>query len=109
MLSNLKKILAVAVFALLALPTIAFASEVDTKFELEDGEFKAEGIVTSTGGDSFVVLGHTIMIDPAMVEKLKLEGTVATGAEVKAEGIVTDGTLFAEEVKVEEAEDIELD
>lgn len=110
MFSVLKKTLVLTVLALLALPTIAFASDiVEEKFELDEGEFKVEGIVTSTGGDSFVVAGHTIMIDPAMVEELTLEGTVATGAEVRAEGIVSDGTLLAEEVRVEEAEDVELE
>lgn len=110
MFSVLKKTLVLTVFALLALPAIAFASDiVEEKFELETDKFKVEGIVTSTGGNSFVVLGHTIMIDPAIVEELKLEGTIVTGAEVKAEGIVTGGTLFAEEVKVEEAEGIELE
>ncbi len=79
----------------------------DFRFESDGEEFKTEGTVTAVEGDSFMVDGTTVMFDPATVE---MEGDLVVGAEVKAEGMVDDGFIFtAEEVKADEAEDVDED
>ncbi len=122
----LKKVLGLAVFALLVFPAVALASDEpklevregdfrfeaegdelkirdgDFRFEVKADEFKTEGMVTAVGGDSFAVDGFTVMADPAVVE-----GDLMVGAEVEAEGMVVDGVNFAEEVKVDELEEAE--
>ncbi len=115
MLNVLKKFLVVVIFALFAFPTAAFAHGGDEEFRAEldeDNEFEVRGMVTEVGDNFFTVFGFDdpIVLDPAAVEEFEIEGTLAVDADVEAEGIISDGTFFAEEVKVDEPdvdEDVE--
>lgn len=84
------------------------AADVDEAEDVavDNAEFKVEGMVAEVGDNFFTVTGfdHPIVLDPTMVEEFKVEGVLAVGVNVKVEGMVaTDGTFFAEEVKVEAA------
>ncbi len=105
-MSKFKRFLVFAVFVALAFPFTISAGD-ESSFETSEEEFKIEGTVTAVEGDSFMVDGTTVMFDPATVE---MEGDLVVGADVEAEGMVTDGFIFtAEEVEVDEAEDVDED
>ncbi|OGD97477.1 hypothetical protein A3H87_04845 [Candidatus Curtissbacteria bacterium RIFCSPLOWO2_02_FULL_42_37] len=70
------------------------------KFEIEGQRFEIAGIVSSFSGNTIVVLGQTIMIDPSMVFEFEQKGIINVGDFVKVEGIINDGRKFAREIKV---------
>src|SRR3990167_4385337 len=63
-------------------------------------KFEIAGIVSSFSGNTIVVLGQTIMIDPSMVFEFEQKGIINVGDFVKVEGIINDGRKFAREIKV---------
>lgn len=124
LMSNLKKILILAVFALLAFPSVAFASDEDRfetrtridgdrlevrsesgdeefRFKADDEEFEVRGTVTDISGNTFTVDGVSVTIDPTMVEDFEQEVDLIIGEDVKAEGVIIDGVNFAEEIEAE--------
>src|SRR3989344_1587447 len=57
------------------------------KFEIEGQRFEIAGIVSSFSGNTIVVLGQTIMIDPSMVFEFEQKGIINVGDFVKVEGL----------------------
>lgn len=71
-----------------------------TKVEIKANEFEIVGTITSISGNTFVVAGQTIVIDPTKVSEFEQKGILATGTTVKVEGPIISGTNFAKEIKV---------
>ncbi|MBI2338463.1 hypothetical protein HYU95_04755 [Candidatus Daviesbacteria bacterium] len=87
-----------------------FASGEETRFRSDGEEFKVEGTINDISDDSFTVGFFNVMVDPTMVEDFEQDGDLMVGAEAEVEGMVIDGVNFAEEIKVEEAdEEVEME
>ena len=70
--------------------------------EIEDGverlEFDIRGMVTSISGDSFMILGQTIIIDPGMVLEFRQRAEVVEGNMLRVKGVIMDGVFLAERI-----------
>lgn len=75
-------------------------SHIKLKLEVDDGEFDVRGQITSVSGNSFVIGGQTIEIDPSKVDKFKQKGILAEGNMAKVEGIIIGGDKFAEKISL---------
>ncbi len=74
--------------------------EIKSGSETNGQEFKIKGEITSVSGNTFVVMGETITIDPSKVNEFKQKGILAAGKKVKVEGIIEGGVKIAEEINV---------
>jgi len=72
----------------------------DAKLEVNGQEFEVRGEISAVSGNTFVVLGQTITVDPSKVSKFKQKGILEVGKRVKAEGVIQNGTKFASEINV---------
>lgn len=61
--------------------------------------FEISGSITSVSGNTFVVNGRVITINPSRVVNFQQTTGVIIGNQVKIEGIVDNGTFFAREIK----------
>ena len=75
-------------------------NEVENKLEVNGQEFEVRGEISAVSGNTFVVLGQTITVDPSKVNEFKQKGILEVGKRVKAEGVIQGGTKFAREIKV---------
>lgn len=65
-----------------------------------DNKFEIKGMITAVSGNSFVINGQTVNINPQVTGEFEQKGLLETGVMAKVEGQVVDGQLFAEEVKI---------
>ncbi|MBI2031918.1 MAG: hypothetical protein HYT08_04870 [Candidatus Levybacteria bacterium] len=70
------------------------------KVQINKNRFEIRGIVSDVGTSSFVINGQLINIDPAMVKNIHMRGLLVNGAFVQTEGVVLNGVLFAQNIKV---------
>ena len=75
-------------------------NEIENKLEVNGQEFEIRGEISAVSGNTFVVLGQTITVDPSKVNEFKQKGILEVGKRVKAEGVIQGGTKFAREIKV---------
>ena len=75
-------------------------NEIENKLEVNGQEFEIRGEISAVSGNTFVVLGQTITVDPSKVSKFKQKGILEVGKRVKAEGVIQNGTKFASEINV---------
>lgn len=81
-------------------PRFEFRFGEDEHFNQGGQEFEIDGIISSISGNSFVLSGQTILIDPSQVREFEQKGVLAVGQRVKVEGIVKNGMNFAQEINV---------
>lgn len=74
--------------------------ENEVEEEAAGGRFEIKGEITAISQNSFVVLGQSINIDPSKVSKFEQKGILMVGNIAKVEGIVINGTKFAQEINV---------
>ena len=75
-------------------------NEVENKLEVNGQEFEVRGEISAVSGNTFVVLGQTITVDPSKVSEFKQKGILEVGKRVKVEGVIQNGTKFASEINV---------
>lgn len=73
---------------------------IENKVEINGQRFEIRGEISSISGNTFVVLGQTINIDPSKVEEFEQKGILQVGKTVKVEGIIENDTKFAREIMV---------
>lgn len=70
---------------------------------LEASKIEFTGIVDSSGSDSWVISGLTVLVDMTT----EMDDLILVGDQVKVEGIINpDGTVSAEEIKLADADDL---
>lgn len=79
---------------------VEIKNEDEEKVEIENDRFEIIGKIESMSSNSFIVLGQTITIDPSRVSGFEQKGILKVGDSVKVEGIIKNGTKFAQEIKV---------
>lgn len=68
-------------------------------FEIEGNTFEITGEVAAFTGGTVIIDGRTITINPNAVANFEQEGTIEVGEVIKVEGIISDGTFLAREIK----------
>jgi len=75
-------------------------SQDEINIEVEDSKFEIRGEITAVSTNSFAISGQTINIDPSKVSKFKQKGILEVGNNAKVEGVVIDGSNFAQSIKL---------
>src|SRR3990167_6972473 len=68
--------------------------------EVGGSGFEIRGEISSISGNSFTILGQTIVVDPSQISEFKQKGILKVGSMAKVEGKIVNGTKYAKEIKV---------
>ena len=72
----------------------------DVNLEVGGSSFEIRGEIDSISGNSFTILGQTIVVDPSQISEFKQKGILKVGSMAKVEGKIINGTKYAKEIKV---------
>ncbi len=72
----------------------------NVNFEIGQSSFEIKGEIRSISGNSFTILGQTIVVDPSQVSEFKQKGILKVGNMAKVKGKIINGTKYAKEIKV---------